>query len=233
MGEELAGSEGVGERGRSGTLLSPFSDCPWALLRANCVTDLSTMKVGLSKEVIKSSESPPPQPSPGVTGEGEVQERDYTAVAPLQPEIPRELIELSESASAAVTVDDLPRMEEPPPVRLVTVRDAVLPARAGIEMQLDAFYVEMLKFDRDPGLALAYRAANFAIVFQIAEPPVEHESMRSIGVEVQSLSVARQQLTDREIEHIFQRGLLPGHLSILLKDPAGNWIELIEAPIIR
>ncbi len=143
-----------------------------------------------------------------------------------------EPIELSESANASVTVDDLPRMVEPPPVKLVTVQDAKLLAGAGSEPQLDAFYVDMLKFDRDPQLPLAYRAANFAIVFQVDEPPIQHESMRAIGIEVQSLSIARQQLIDREIDHTLQRGLLPGHLSILLQDPAGNWIELIEARIV-
>ena len=146
---------------------------------------------------------------------------------------PVEPIELSDSAVVEITIDQLPRMEEPPPVRLVTVQDATLPAASGLEPQLDGFYVGMLKLDRDPQLPLAYRAANFAIVFQVEDPPVEHQSMRAIGIEVQSLSVTQQQLIDREIEFVLQRGLQPGHLSILLQDPAGNWIELIEASIIR
>jgi hypothetical protein len=78
-----------------------------------------------------------------------------------------------------------------------------------------------------------YRGANFALVFEICEPPVVRHDMRAIGIEVQSLGMIEQQLIDQEIEFSLQRGLLPGDVSILLQDPAGNWLELTEAAIIR
>lgn len=40
------------------------------------------------------------------------------------------------------------RMREPPPVRLVAVADARLSASAGLEPDLDAFYVGLLEFER-------------------------------------------------------------------------------------
>jgi hypothetical protein len=142
-------------------------------------------------------------------------------------------VPLSDTASAAPLVDDHPRMVEPPPVRLITVDDATLITGAGLEKELDAFYVDLLQLVRDPGGAMAYRAANFAIVFQVVEPPVRRPDMRAIGIEVQSLAEARKKLIDVEIEHVLQRGLTPGMLSILLQEPAGNWIELTEAAMIR
>jgi hypothetical protein len=148
-------------------------------------------------------------------------------------ETPVPRVALSETSSAAPLVDDHPRMVEPPPVRLVTVDDATLIAGAGFEKELDAFYVDLLQLVRDPGAELAYRAANFAIVFQVVEPPVRRQDMRAIGIEVQSLADMRKKLVDAEIEHVLQRRLTPGMLSILLQDPAGNWIELSESAMIR
>jgi hypothetical protein len=141
-------------------------------------------------------------------------------------------IEVSDGSSAELVVDDLPRMVEPPPVRLVTVDDAKLLAGAGMEKLLNGFYVDLLQLVRDEGDGLVYRAANFAIVFQILEPPVQRRDMRAIGIEVQSLAEARKKLIDAEIEHVLQRGLMPGAVSILLQDPAGNWLELTETAII-
>ena len=142
-------------------------------------------------------------------------------------------IEVSEASNLSPLVDDHPRMVEPPPVRLVTVADATLLAGAGLEKVLDAFYVDLLQLVRDEGAELVYRAANFAIVFEVVEPPVVRQDMRAIGIEVQSLAEVRKKLTDAEIEHVLQRGLTPGRLSILLQDPAGNWLELSEAAMIR
>src|SRR3954454_9604123 len=41
------------------------------------------------------------------------------------------------------------RMPEPLPVRLVAVADVRLPATAGLERELDAFYVDLLGFERE------------------------------------------------------------------------------------
>jgi hypothetical protein len=149
-------------------------------------------------------------------------------------ECPLEPLDLSEPSGAEPLVDGNPRVVEPPPVRLVTVQDARLPAGAGMEVKLDAFYVKLLSFVRDTEAPTpVYRAANFALVFEICEPPVLRHDMRAIGIEVQSLGDIERQLIDQEIQFVLQRGLLPGDVSILLQDPAGNWLELTEAAIIR
>ena len=48
------------------------------------------------------------------------------------------------------------------------------------------------------------------------------------GIEIPSLADAELKLVEGEREYIRQRGLTPGHESLLLQDPAGNWIELFE-----
>jgi len=73
-----------------------------------------------------------------------------------------------ESAAA----DARPRMPEPLPVRLVCVEDAHLPAAAGLEKQLDAFYVDLLGFQRETGVdGLIYEAENLRLIFSLVEPP--------------------------------------------------------------
>jgi len=58
---------------------------------------------------------------------------------------------------------------------------------------------------------------------------VQRDGVRPIGIEVRSLRDAERKLFDNQIDYIRQRGLLPGLISLLLQDPAGNWIELFEA----
>jgi len=50
-----------------------------------------------------------------------------------------------------------------------------------------------------------------------------------VRVQVACLADAEKMLVDNEIEYARQRGLLPGSESLMLVDPAGNWIELVEA----
>ncbi|HEY1628228.1 MAG TPA: hypothetical protein VGF52_00120, partial [Tepidisphaeraceae bacterium] len=45
--------------------------------------------------------------------------------------------------------DRRPFMPAPPPVRLVAIEDVHAPAGAGVEVDLDDFYVKLLKFERD------------------------------------------------------------------------------------
>jgi catechol 2,3-dioxygenase-like lactoylglutathione lyase family enzyme len=128
------------------------------------------------------------------------------------------------------SVDRRPRVPEPLPVQLVTVDDARLPAAAGLERQLDAFYVGVLGFARltPDEEAIAYRAENFALHFRVIEPPVRREDMRPLGVEVPSLADLELKLVEAEVEYARQRGLLPGEESIVLTDPAGNWLEIVD-----
>jgi hypothetical protein len=146
----------------------------------------------------------------------------------MKPEEPIEL--LTPAAEFHSTADTRPRMPEPLPVKLVTVEHAHLPAAAGLEPQLDDFYILLLGLERlEPLEALVYRAENFNLHFDVLEPPVKRDTLRALGIEVASLAETEKQLIDREIEHTRQRGLLPGHDSILLQDPAGNWLELTES----
>ena len=126
--------------------------------------------------------------------------------------------------------DKRPLMPEPLPVKLVAVNDCRLPAPAGIERELDAFYVGLLGFERDAQASepVVYRSENFDLIFDIHEPPIRHDDLRPIGIEVQSLAITEQKLIDVELEYTRQRAITPGQESLLLMDPAGNWVELVE-----
>lgn len=119
-------------------------------------------------------------------------------------------------------------MSEPPPVRLVAVEDVHLPGIAGLEAQLDDFYLNILQFIReqaDPG-QIAYKAENRRLIFSMHQQPPTREDFHIIGIEVPSLSLVQQQLIDREIEYQWLRGLTPGQDQLLVRDPAGNWIQI-------
>ena len=129
--------------------------------------------------------------------------------------------------------DRRPRIPEPLPVRLVAVDDVRLPAPAGVEEKLDAFYIDLLEFQRARG-RLAYQPDNFILRFEVArDRPIPHESLRPQGIEVTSLAETEKKLIDEEIEYSRQRSLTPGQQSLLLLDPAGNWIEIEEMRLIR
>src|SRR5436190_23597378 len=131
-------------------------------------------------------------------------------------------------------VDRRPRVPEPLPVKLVAVADARLPAAAGAERQLDAFYVGLFAFERqlddagEPAEAIAYRADNFTLHFDVHEPPLRRIDLRPLCVEVPSLAALEEKLIEAEQEYERRRGLLPGERSIVLLDPAGNWVEAVE-----
>ena len=131
-------------------------------------------------------------------------------------------------------VDRRATMPLPPPVRLLTVNDARLPAPAGLEPQLDAFYVGILGFEREADSEFpVYRAENFRLLFEILEPPLQRDDLRPLGCEVPALGEAEQRLIDGEIAYARQRGLLPGDECLVLPDPAGNWIEIFESRGVR
>jgi hypothetical protein len=125
--------------------------------------------------------------------------------------------------------DKRPRVPEPPPVRLVAVEDCNLLAVAGIETDLDAFYVGLLGFEREAADGLiVYRAENFRLRFAIVECPESREDYRPLGIATPSLAELAQRFTDAEIEFVRQRGLTPGVEFLLLSDPAGNPLEISE-----
>ncbi len=139
------------------------------------------------------------------------------------------IMELEPSTGIRPAIDRRPRMDEPLPVKLLAVDDVRLPAPAGVEMELNAFYVGVLEFERmPPATELVYRAENFRLCFEVQERPVGRENLRPLGIEIRSLAEAELQLVEREHEYLRQRGVLPGTETIVLRDPAGNWIELVE-----
>jgi hypothetical protein len=137
--------------------------------------------------------------------------------------------ELEPTTGHSPTVDGRPRMDEPLPVRLVAVEDVRMPAPAGIEVQLDALYVGVLGFERmPPETELHYRSENFTLHFELRERPVEHDDLRPQGIEIPSLAEMELKLIEGEYEYVRQRGVMPGTETIVMRDPAGNWIELGE-----
>lgn len=139
-------------------------------------------------------------------------------------------MELEPSTDFEPLIDRRPKMDEPPPVRLVTVADPRLPASAGSEPALDAFYVDLLGFVRLPTNCLGYRAQNFILYFDLVDGLIERASLRMLGIEVPSLGEAMRKLTEAEIPFLHQRGLTAGQHSLQLQDPAGNWLELTDHP---
>ena len=116
-------------------------------------------------------------------------------------------------------------------MRLVAVEDVRLPGPIGVDEELDAFYAGLLLFER-VGEELAYRADNFILRFELADRPVVHESLRPLGIEVLSLAETEKRIIDAELEYTRQRGVTPGSETLLLLDPAGNWIEVGEIRLI-
>ncbi len=66
-------------------------------------------------------------------------------------------------------------------------------APAGLERQLDEFYVGLLKFEReeipgDDASELVYRAENFRVRIQVLERPVPREDFRPLTLVVDSVN---------------------------------------------
>lgn len=129
--------------------------------------------------------------------------------------------------------DERPRMPEPLPVWISAIDDVRLPAAAGVERQLDAFYVTLLGFVRDNPAELVYRAENLKLVFAVAEQPIERDRYPILQIQIPLLADAEQKLIDGRFAYQRQRGLIPGSECLVLRDPAGNWVELVENREIR
>lgn len=124
------------------------------------------------------------------------------------------------------------RVPEPLPVRLVAVNDMRVDAGAGLEVELDAFYAELVGMQRVPGETIVYRADNFDLYVDVLEPPVVREDYRPVRAEVKSLAAVQMKLIEREIAFVRRKGLVPGDEALVLQDPAGNWVELTETRLI-
>ena len=138
-------------------------------------------------------------------------------------------IELEGPTGLEPVPDRRARMDEPLPVRLVAIADVTLPVIAGLEVDLDRFYVGLLEFVRDTDLRqLVYHADNFSLRFVVQELLPERGEYRPLQIEVRSLLVAEQKLMEAKMEYVRQKTLTPGEESLVLLDPAGNWVELVE-----
>lgn len=144
------------------------------------------------------------------------------------------LMELEPSTNFQPDIDRRQRVPEPLPVKLVAVEDVTLPAMAGLEKEMDHFYAGLWGFEREQKESgLVYRAENFRLRFEAVEGLISRDTYRPAGIEVHSLAEAEKKLIDAELEYTRQRGLTPGTISLLLLDPAGNWVELMEAKPVR
>ena len=138
------------------------------------------------------------------------------------------------SGELKLEADARPKMPEPPPVRLLAVNDVHLNAAAGVERELDAFYVGLLQFVRDAELEFpVYEAENFRLVFDVLEPPINRQDLRPTLIQVPSLSELARKFIDAELEYTRTRGLTLGHESLVLLDPAGNWVEITQWKELR
>jgi hypothetical protein len=144
-------------------------------------------------------------------------------------------MELEESSfNFKPVADQRPRVPEPLPVRLIAVADMRIESAAGLERQLDGFYVTLLGMERIPpsGDEIGYRAENFDLYVDVLEPPVMREDFRPVRIEVKSLPEMQSRLIEAEVEYARRKGLLPGDEALVLQDPAGNWVEIIESRIM-
>ena len=134
--------------------------------------------------------------------------------------------------------DPRPRLPEPLPVRLVAVENVRMAAPRGSEEKLDAFYVGFLGFDRYAGPEagqgeLVFRADNFLLRFRFFDPPLVHDSLRPQGIEVLDLLELEKKFIAAELEYTRTRGTTPGRETLLLLDPAGNWVEIGQIRLVQ
>ena len=114
-------------------------------------------------------------------------------------------------------------------MRLVAVEDVTLPATGEQMTKLDAFYVGLLRFERDPKESGAvYKAENARLRFEQVADDVPRDDMRPVMIDVPSLRDLELLLVDREYPFVKERGLFVGQINFLLRDPAGNWVKLGE-----
>ena len=127
--------------------------------------------------------------------------------------------------------DERPRIPEPLPVRLVAVADVSVVTAAGVEKLLNVFYVDRLGFEREADAAeatIVYRADNFRLILDVLEPPIVRDTLRPVAIEVRSLEELEGKLIADEVEFVKQKGVMPGQITFLFQDPAGNWVEIYE-----
>jgi len=130
--------------------------------------------------------------------------------------------------------DRRPLVPQPLPTRLVAVDDVHLPAAMQLSGNLDHFYETLLGFAREAHeAAIVYRAENFRLIFDVSSVPREREELRPLNIEVLSLRDTEQRLIDAEVAYERIRGLNAGADTLLVRDPAGNWVSISETREVR
>ncbi|MDB5325842.1 MAG: hypothetical protein JWM57_1411 [Phycisphaerales bacterium] len=126
------------------------------------------------------------------------------------------------------TIDKRLPTPVPPPVRLLAIADMHLAAVAGLEKQLDEFYVGQLKFERDTEdkAHIAYGAEKFRLVFDVIELPSTRQDYRPVMVQISHFPDFIAGLHERQIEFEWQKGVAPGTETAFLQDPAGFWVSV-------
>lgn len=121
-------------------------------------------------------------------------------------------------------------MSEPPPVRLVAVEDVRVDAPVDSQAALNEFYGDMLKFNREyaDGDVVVFGAENFRLLIRLVDPPVLRDDLRPILIEIPDLLAMENALVARKIDYQRIRRLTLAHASLVLMDPARNFVELLE-----
>lgn len=174
---------------------------------------------------------------------GEELARGEVGARPSFPRMSRMIEVLSRSSTSFTPAvnDARPRVPEPPPVQLVSIRDVRLPVVAGLERELDAFYRDLLRFERVPAPDPAaeantgpiYRAENHDLRFFVVEVPPERPSCRAIGIVSPHWREIIERLDEQRTPYEFARGLVAASDGVLLQDPTGNWVALFPLREIR
>lgn len=128
--------------------------------------------------------------------------------------------------------DPRPKLPDPLPVRLIAVSDVRLPtARADLE-KLEEFYVGVWGFQPDPAEPGVFHADNFALRFDVHDGQFHREDFRPLVMEIASIDAAEKKLVDLDYEFVREHHLSRATAVLVLKDPAGNWIEIAEKKIV-
>jgi hypothetical protein len=124
--------------------------------------------------------------------------------------------------------DDRPHMPQPPVVRLQVIEDMHLQTPAGLERDLDAFYVGLLRFERDVDdlERIAYRAERFRVVFEVVERMPEREDYRPVVCDLPDFAELLKGVEVRQIQFEWQQSIAPGMDRVLMRDPAGNFVSV-------
>ena len=143
-------------------------------------------------------------------------------------------IELAPATGIKPKPDRRKLIPEPLPIRLVAIEDVHLPAAAGREKPLDEFYVDLLGLKRAPDRdgVLVYHADNVDLIFDVQEPPVDRNKLTPTPFEVDFIDELVQRLLENQIPYERMRGVMPGHEYIVLIDPAGNWVSLMQRRVV-